>query len=72
MRSDYDVFKYGLLHDKTIVKIHSWTNCNCCKDELQEIYFNYTSIFNKKKSAWTYKKNFIAFAKTKRELKKLK
>ena len=72
MRSDYDVFKYGLLHDKTIVNIHSWTDCDCCEDKEQELYFNYTGLLNKKKSAWAYKEDFIGFAKTKKKLKKIK
>ena len=72
MKTNYDIFEYGRLYDKTIVRIHSWTSCNCCSDENQELYFNYTRLFNKKKGAWAYKKDFIGFARTKKEAKKLK
>lgn len=67
---NYKVFKYGVLYDKTIVKIHSWTECNYSESEKQELYFNYTGLFNKKKSAWAKKEDFIRFAKTKRQAKK--
>lgn len=72
MRNDYDIYKYGVLSDKTIVKINSWTYCHCCEADEQELYFNYTSLFKKRKSAWAYKKDFIDFAMTKKGAKNIK
>lgn len=64
--------KYGLLKDGYIIKINGWTEMEE-GDETQDIYFSYRfidRIKRRRKTAFAFNIDFLAYKDTVKELKK--